>query len=51
MPSDRKVSLQLVVAPPAGTVLNAPPVLTASDHSIDYACGNCATVPLHADQN
>jgi predicted RNA-binding Zn-ribbon protein involved in translation (DUF1610 family) len=31
-------------------VASAPPVLKASDHSLDFTCGNCGTVLLHADE-
>jgi hypothetical protein len=46
-----KVSLKLVTAPSKGIALKAPPVLIASDHSIDYACGQCDVVLLHAEAN
>ena len=36
-----------VVAPASGAVLEAPPVLLASEHSVDYTCGRCGTVVLH----
>ena len=29
----------------------APPVLKASDHSVDYTCGRCGTILLHAEEN
>ena len=40
----------IVTAPAVGVVLDAPPVLTASEHSVDYTCGRCGTVLLHADE-
>jgi len=46
----RKIPLRVVSAPPVGVVLEAPPVLIASEHSVDYACGRCAAVLLHADE-
>jgi DNA-directed RNA polymerase subunit RPC12/RpoP len=46
----RKIPLKLVAAPAVGVVLEAPPVLKASEHSVDYTCGRCATVLLHADE-
>jgi DNA-directed RNA polymerase subunit RPC12/RpoP len=49
--TDRKIPLQVVTAPSVGVVLNAPPVLRASDHSVDYTCGRCDTVLLHADED
>ena len=44
-----KISLKIVVAPARGLVLNAPPVLIASEHSVDYTCGNCGAILLHAE--
>jgi predicted RNA-binding Zn-ribbon protein involved in translation (DUF1610 family) len=45
---DRKVSLKVVAAPRVGHVMEAPPVLVASDHSVDFTCGKCGTILLHA---
>jgi hypothetical protein len=45
-----KIPLKVVIAPAVGVVLAAPPVLMASEHSVDYACGRCAAVLLHADE-
>jgi DNA-directed RNA polymerase subunit RPC12/RpoP len=47
----RQISLKVVTAPATGIVLDAPPVLKASDHSVDYACGRCDTILLHAEEN
>jgi hypothetical protein len=44
-PSPRKPALKQST----GIVLDAPPVLIASDHSVDYTCGRCSTVLLHAE--
>ena len=44
------ISLKVVTAPPTGIVLDAPPVLVASDQSVDYACGRCSTILLHAEE-
>jgi DNA-directed RNA polymerase subunit RPC12/RpoP len=46
----RKISLKVVFAPPTGMVLDAPPVLKASEHSVDYTCGRCGTTLLHAEE-
>jgi DNA-directed RNA polymerase subunit RPC12/RpoP len=46
------ISLKAVSAPSKSAppiVLRAPPVLIASDHSVDYACERCSTVLLHAE--
>jgi predicted RNA-binding Zn-ribbon protein involved in translation (DUF1610 family) len=45
-----KISLRVVHAPAVGVVLDAPPVLVASEHSVDYACGHCGTILLHAEE-
>ena len=52
-PHDRykTISLKAVTAPAIGIVLNAPPVLIASDHSVDYACDRCGTTLLHAEED
>jgi DNA-directed RNA polymerase subunit RPC12/RpoP len=46
----RKISLRLVQAPATGAIVSAPPVLSASNQTIGYACGNCGTVLLHAEE-
>jgi DNA-directed RNA polymerase subunit RPC12/RpoP len=51
MTTPKKISLKAVTAPAIGIVLDAPPVLIASDHSVDYACGRCNTVLLHAEES
>jgi hypothetical protein len=48
--TSRKVALQVVIAPAIGVVLEAPPVLMASEHSVDHTSGRCATILLHADE-
>ena len=46
----KTISLRAITAPAIGIVLNAPPELIASDHSLDYACERCSTVLLHAEE-
>jgi hypothetical protein len=48
-PTHRKISLKVITAPAIGAVVSAPPILNASDHTIDYACGSCGTILLHAE--
>lgn len=48
--TSRKIALHVVTAPAVSVVLEAPPVLMASEHSVDYTCGRCATILLHADE-
>jgi len=45
-----KIPLNVVTVPVSGAVLEAPPVLIASEHSVDYTCGRCGTVVLHANE-
>jgi predicted RNA-binding Zn-ribbon protein involved in translation (DUF1610 family) len=47
----KKISLKVVTAPATGPVVEAPPVIKASDHSVDHTCGRCGTVLLHAEEN
>ncbi len=47
----RKIALKVVIAPKIGVLLEAPPVLKASENSVDYTCGRCGTTLLHADEN
>jgi hypothetical protein len=46
-----KLALKVVDAPMTGAVVTAPPVLIASTHTVDYCCGHCATVLMHAERN
>jgi predicted RNA-binding Zn-ribbon protein involved in translation (DUF1610 family) len=46
----RKIPLRVVSAPPVGVVLEAPPVLIASENSVDYACGGCGIILMHANE-
>jgi predicted RNA-binding Zn-ribbon protein involved in translation (DUF1610 family) len=46
-----KISLKVITAPSVGRVLDAPPVLKASDQSVDFTCGRCGTTLLHAEEN
>ena len=50
MRTPKKISLTAVIAPAFGIVLDAPPVLVASDHSVDYTCERCSTILLHAEE-
>jgi hypothetical protein len=45
-----KVDLKVVVAPQTGAIVTAPPVLIASVHTVNYCCGNCSTVLMHAER-
>jgi hypothetical protein len=47
----RKISLKIINAPASGLVLDAPPILKEIDQSVDYICGHCRTILLHAEEN
>lgn len=46
-----KLGLKVVDTPKVGAVVTAPPILTASTHTIDYCCGQCSTVLMHAERD
>lgn len=48
MHRNARISLRLV--PKSEPFVSAPPVLIASTHTIDYVCGKCATVLMHAEE-
>ena len=47
----KRVPLRLVTAPRVGHVMDAPPVIQASDHTIDYTCAHCGVVLMHAEED
>ena len=44
------VALTVVAAPGNRHVVSAPPVLIASTHTVDYRCGKCGIVLMHAEE-
>ena len=44
-----RLPLKVITAPGIGHVLSAPPALTASTNTVDYTCGKCGTVLMHAE--
>jgi predicted RNA-binding Zn-ribbon protein involved in translation (DUF1610 family) len=44
-------TLRVVESKGIENLVNAPPVLMASSHTIDFVCGNCGAVLLHAEDN
>ena len=49
-PLNPKVRLKVIPAPAIGAVVSAPPALIASTHTVDYCCGHCDVVLMHADR-
>jgi DNA-directed RNA polymerase subunit RPC12/RpoP len=47
----RKISLKVVTPTANEIALKAPPVLKESDPSVDYTCGQCGVILLHAVEN
>lgn len=50
MPKREKLPLKVLSAPSVGHAIDAPPILDASSHTIDYTCGNCGTILMHAER-
>lgn len=44
MAEHRKIVLKTI------PVITAPPILNASDHTIDFTCGRCGTTLMHAEE-
>ena len=44
------VALKVVPNASTGHYVSAPPVLIASTHTIDFTCGSCGAVLMHADK-
>jgi DNA-directed RNA polymerase subunit RPC12/RpoP len=51
MAKRRRVKLRTIPAPRLGPVMTAPPTLKASDHTVEYVCGSCSAVLLHAEED
>jgi DNA-directed RNA polymerase subunit RPC12/RpoP len=49
--TNKRVPLRMIKAPRIGHVVDAPPILKASGHTIDYTCGRCEAVLLQADED
>ena len=45
-----RVILTVVAAPGNRHAVSAPPVLIASTHTVNYACGKCGTVLMRAEE-
>ena len=48
-PQNPKIRLKVIPSPRVGPVVSAPPVLIASTHTIDYSCGKCGAILMHAE--
>jgi predicted RNA-binding Zn-ribbon protein involved in translation (DUF1610 family) len=51
MSKNRVIRLKIIAAPAVGPVVSAPPVLKASDHTVDYTCGNCGALLMRAEED
>jgi hypothetical protein len=51
MISHPRSSLKLVTPPFLGGVLEVPPTLNASDHTVDFVCGNCDALLMYAEHD
>jgi hypothetical protein len=48
-PDHPRFSLKLVFPPFVGHTIDAPPILNASDHTVDFVCGTCDAVLMHGE--
>jgi hypothetical protein len=47
-----QINLEIVSAPSIGARMNATlPILVASEHPLDLACGDCGAILLHAEHS
>ena len=44
-----RVAFRVTPTPWAHCIVSAPPILIASTNSIDYVCGDCGAVLMHAE--
>lgn len=44
-----RVALKLIPTPRTQHIISAPPILVASTHTLDYICGGCGVVLMHAE--
>jgi hypothetical protein len=51
MTARRQISLRLVAKPTSGSIIDAPPVLNASDHTIDFVCAKCRELLMYAEED
>lgn len=49
MSERRTIPLNIISSPAPGPLLRAPPILEASSHTVDYTCGNCGVILMHAE--
>jgi hypothetical protein len=50
MSERRTIALKVVPSSTTGPAVSAPPVLNASDQTVDYVCGSCNAILMHADE-
>jgi hypothetical protein len=48
-PEHPRLALKLVSTPWTHHIVSAPPVLIASTNTVDYVCGTCGEVLMHAE--
>jgi predicted RNA-binding Zn-ribbon protein involved in translation (DUF1610 family) len=43
--------MKIIPAPAIGSVVSAPPLIKLSDHTVEYACGRCGVILMHAEED
>jgi hypothetical protein len=49
MTAQLQIRLKTIVGPGHMGLVSAPPILNASDHTIDFTCARCGAVLMRAD--
>jgi hypothetical protein len=49
MIAHQRTSLKLVTPPFVGRAIDVPPILNASDHTVDFVCGTCEAVLMYGE--
>jgi hypothetical protein len=49
MTTRARETLTPVALPLGRKAIDAPPILVASTHTVDYCCGSCGTILMHAE--
>jgi hypothetical protein len=50
MAQHKRANLKVVELPTGRTAVSAPPIFVDNTHTVDYCCGSCGAVLLHADE-
>ena len=49
MSAHARARLRVLTTPFVGHAIDAPPILNASDNTVDFVCGNCSAVLMYGE--